>query len=283
MGYKPIDDRQVINRAALPNIGSPANDSLDDILARIDALISGGGGGSGYVAKNSALTVSSTSLVVTIPSQPDTSYVVLAMMGNTIDSFPQYQQVEVTNKSTSGFTFEWNHPLDTSNYFISYVIPFKVFPQAEVAVGSGVSTLSSNLAISQPGTTYPVIAQLQNLIDTNPQFQTVVVGPNTTSATNFSWNVNTDSANYKMVYGILGSGQAPISSGINFITLSLPVNFNTSNYAIVATMQNSSVTHPQYQPLLITNQTGSNAIISFNNLTDVSSYVLNYYAVSLTP
>lgn len=281
--YKPLDDRQVINRAALSNIGSAANDSLDNILALINDALAGITTSAGYVAHIVTLTSGSTSSVVTIPEQPDTSFIVLGMMGNVTDSHPQYQQIEVTAKSRTGFTFSWNHPLDSANYFISYVIPFKQFPEAEYAIGSGASTLSATLAVPQGASTYPVIAQLQNTVDAHPQFQTTVVGSNTMTSANFSWNALTDSSNYQMVYGILGTGMFGIGSGVSSVVVNLPVNFNTSSYALLATMQNISDSLPQYQPLLITAQGASSATISWPIVTDASSYTLTYYAISLTP
>ena len=283
MCYKPIDDRQVINRAALTNIGSPADDNLADIFSRIDAILAGISGGSGYYAQQQALTSGSTSIVVNIPTQHDTSYIVLAMMGNVTDSLPQFQQVQVTVKNASGFTFSWNHPLDTGNYYISYIIPFKVFPEAEAIISSGADILSAVLPIPQGNSSYPIIAQIQNLIDSNPQFQAVVVGSNTTTNGNFKWNVDTDSANYQMVYGILASGQTAISMGVTSVTVPLPVNFNSTHYSLIAVMQNTVNSFPQYQPLLITNQSDVSATVSWNIPTDVSSYVINYYAITLTP
>ena len=279
--YKYINSRQILNNLALSAIGSPANDSLDDILSRINAILGGLAGGAGYTAKKVALTNGSTSLTVTLPAQPDTSYIILGMMGNVTDGFPQYQQIEITQKSTTGFTFTWSHPLDSSNYFISYIIPYKVFPEAEVAIGSGVSTLSATLGFAQSGTSYPVIAQLQNIVDAHPQFQTVVVGSNSTTTANFSWNTLTDSGNYQMSYAILGTGQVVLASGVTSATVPVPVNFGTGNYALVATMQDTG-TFPQYQSLLITAQSGTSATISWSIPTDTNSYTLNYYAISLT-
>jgi hypothetical protein len=280
--YKPLDDRQVINRAALPNIGTPAGDNLADILAAINNVLGSVSSGGGYYAKKATLTSGATSQVVTIPTQQDTSYIVLAMMGNLVDSFPQYQQVEVTAKSPTGFTFSWNHPLDSSNYFVSYIVPFKTFPEAESAIGSGADTLSSSLFMPQTGSNYPVIAQIQNLVDPHPEFQTVVVGANNTTTVNFSFNTLTDSANYEMVYGILATGQVALASGVTSATLPLPVNFNSSGYTLIATMQNTSDSFPQYQPILLSGQTGTSATVSWNIPTDVSSYILTYYAISLT-
>lgn len=282
MSYKYINSRQILNDLALGNIGTPANSQLDTILSAINSILGSVSSGGGYYAQQATLTSGSRSVVVSVPTQQDTSYIVLAMMSNTVDAFPQYQQVEVTAKSATGFTFSWNHPLDSANYTISYIIPFKTFPEAEVAISSGADTLSATLAFPQPAATYPVIAQIQNLADPNPQFQTVVIGNDTTSNVNFSWNTLTDSANYMMTYGILASGQATIASGVTSVTVPLPINFNTTSYALVATMQDTSDSFPQYQPLLITARSGSTATISWNIPTDVSSYLLNYYAISLT-
>lgn len=494
--YKPLDDRQVINRAALTHIGSPANDSLDDIFNRIDSIIAGLSSGGGYIAKKTALTNGSTSLVVTIPSQPDTSYVVLAMMGNTTDAFPQHQQVEVTSKSTSGFTLSWNHPLDTANYFISYIIPFKALPEAEVAISLATNSVSVLFPIGYNGS--GVIAELQNIVDAHPQFQAVVVGaPNganvptvqkflsgsgtytkpanvayikvkmsaggggggggggttggsgsagnggnstfgssllvanggqggkpansgasggsaslgvgpigvaisggsgggssqgpvgggaggvnpfggtggggvssgiilsglgmsgvantgaggggggsdsgqnngsgggaggyieaiitSPSATytysvgaggtagvgpttnggaggsgiiiveeydfnglnvtsnNLEWNVATDTGNYQAVYVAAATGQAVISNSATSVVIPMPVNFNTANYAIIASIQNTVDINPQFQPMIITAQSGTSATIGWNVARDTGNYLINYYAISLTP
>lgn len=282
MSFKYINTRQVQNQAALSNIGSPAGDSLDDILNKINSALVSASNGSGYYAQRVTLTSGATSINVSIPTQYDTSYVVFAMMGNVTDSFPQYQQVEVTAKSPTGFTFSWNHPVDSNNYFISYIVPYKVFPEAEVSIGSGDSTLTAPLAFPQPIISYPVVAQLQNITDANPEFQTVVVGNNTTTNANFSWNALTDSPNYLITYGILATGQTTIPNGATSVTVSLPVNFNSTNYSLITTMQNASDSFPQYQPLLLSSQTGSAATISWSIPTDVSSYVLNYYAITMT-
>lgn len=282
MPFKPIDDRQVINRAALTNIGSPADDTLDDIFSRIDAILAGASNATGYIAKKTNLTTGTTFLTVTIPSQPDTSYTVLGMMGNTTDSFPQYQEVEVTSKSVSGFTFTWNHSLDSSSYFLSYVVLFKTIPQIEAAVGSGANTLASILPIAQSGSGYGVIAALQNTVDAHPQFQTVVIGSNSTTTANFEFNTATDTANYVVTYALTATGQVTIPNSATSVVIPMPVNFNTASYAIIASVQNTVDAHPQFQPLVITSQSGVSATISWNIPRDTGSYLLNYYAISLT-
>jgi hypothetical protein len=280
MSYKFIDDRQVINRAALPNIGVPANDTLDDILSRINNFL---GSSQSYIAKKVSLTSGSTSYTVTIPTKPDTSYIVLAIMGNTTDSHPQYQQIEVTAKSTSGFTFTWGNALDSNNYFIDYIVPSKTFPEVEAAIGSGVNSLASTLPISQPFSGYGVIGQLQNIVDPNPQFQSIVIGSNTNSTVNLLWNVNTDSANYQAVYMVGATGQNSISNSSTSVTVNLPINFNTTNYAIIGTIQNTVDPNPQFQPMIISNLSSNSATFSWNVARDSGNYLLNWYAISLTP
>jgi hypothetical protein len=204
------------------------------------------------------------------------------MMGNTTDAFPQYQELEVTNKSTSGFTFSWNHPLDSNNYFISYVVPFKTIPQVEAAIGNGQNTLASTLPIAQSGSNYGVVARLQDTVDANPQYQTVVVGTNTTSIVNLEWNVATDTSNYQGVYMIASTGKMAVPISSTSITVPLPVSFGAHDYMIVASMQNADA-HPQFQSLLITAQSSGSATFGVNVPVDTSDYVINFYAVSLTP
>ena len=157
----------------LQNIGG----TIQNVSQSNIYYFSGGGSGSSptsWVAKKVALASGSTSASFSFSSpQPDLSYVVFDMMGNTTDLHPQFQQVEVTGKTTAGFTAKWNVPLDTANYFLCYIVPPKTIPQSEVAVGSG----SSSVSVSQTGIGW-VLAQLQNTVDSHPQFQPVLIGSN---------------------------------------------------------------------------------------------------------
>lgn len=245
---------------------------------------SGSSSSSTYTAKQVGLTNGSTSQAFTFSTpQPDTSYVVLGMMGNTVDSFPQYQQVEITSKTTSGFVFTWNQPIDSGNYFISFIVPPKTSTMAEFAIGSGVNSVSAPLLITQSSSGYVAISELQNVTDAHPQFQTSVIGSNSTTALNLSWNVITDSANYLATYVIAATGQVSVGSGVTSITVPLPVSYGTPDYAAIASMQNTVDTHPQFQPLLIIDQTANSITFGINVATDTANYLLNYYVLSLTP
>lgn len=282
MSYKPFSSAQVKNVAALGNIGSVANDTLNDILNKINAALGASGSGQGYIAKQVTLTSGQSSCVVTIPAQTDTSYIVLAMMGNVTDTYPQFQQVQIKAKSTTGFTISWNQPVDTNNYFINYIIPFKTFVEVEAPISSGVSSVVTTLPLTQAISAYPVIAQLQNLVDTNPKFEALVIGNNSTTALSSSFNTVTDSSNYQEVYGIFATGQAAISSGATSVTINVPVNFNTTNYAAIASIQNKVDAYPQYQPMIISAQTASSVTFKWNIPRDTANYLINYYVISLT-
>ena len=252
---------------------------------KVFQFVGGGSSGSNFpwIAKQAPLTNGSTSLSVTfLPPQPDTSYVVLGMMGNTTDAFPQYQQVEITNKTVNGFTFTWNHPLDSGNYFLSYIVPPKTLPAAEVAIGAGATSLAATLPIAQGGSGYGVIAELQNTVDANPQFQAIVIGSNTSNTVNLEWNVATDSVNYKGVYVIGAVGQVAIPNSATSVTVSLPVNPGTPNFGIVASIQNTTDVNPQFQPMIISAASSGSVTFSWNIPRDTGNYLLNYYAISLT-
>jgi len=476
----------------LQNIGG----TIQNVSQSNIYYFSGGGSGSSptsWVAKKVALASGSTSTSFSFSSpQPDLSYVVFAMMGNTTDSHPQFQQVEVTGKTTAGFTAKWNAPLDTANYFLCYIVPPKTIPQSETSISSG----ATNVSVSQNGIGW-VIAQLQNIVDANPQFQPVIVGSNTgistpptiqtflsgsgtyilpspaplyirvkmvggggggggsstssitnggpgsastfgtlsagggggattevggtggtaslgvgpigttftggsgtgastegsiniglagatgassvfggggaaghqngsgqsavansgsggqggggsdaseigagggaggfvdaiianpspsygytvgtggtagsagsggfgggagaagtiiveeyyaagtnpNSGSTVEWNVATDTANYVAASMVGGTGQIAITNGATSATVTLPISYGAASYAIVATIQDTADSHPQFQPLLLTAQNPGSATISWNVPRDTGNYLLNYYAISLT-
>lgn len=72
-------------------------------------------------AQNIALAVTSTSITVSFSTPfDDNDYALTAVMLNTTDALPEYQPITITAKSPSGFTANWNDPLDTANYSLSY-------------------------------------------------------------------------------------------------------------------------------------------------------------------
>lgn len=271
--YKPIDDRQVINRAALSNIGSPADDSLDDILSKINAILGGVSGGSDYIAKEAALTSGSTSISILFPEQPDLSYVVFVMMENLIDPTPQFQQVEITSKSTTGFTVSWNVPLDSANYVLSYIVPSKALLSLETSI----SASSTSLTESVPA----YLSQLENFTDANPQFQSSTITTNSPDGI-IKWNVPTDTANYLGVVMANTLLKQNLGNGISSATVTLPVGFGSIGYAMMATLVDLTDPTPQFVPLLVTAKTNNNFTVSLPNPTDTANYALAYYAISLT-
>ncbi len=281
--YKPLDSRQVINRAALSNIGSPAGDNLADILSLINAALSGITGSAGYVAKQVSLTsgLGTTSYTATISSQPDISYVVFAMFENLVDPNPQFQMAEVTSKTTTGFVVEWNSPLDTNNYIISYIIVPKPFVEGETSFGNASTSSTTTYTFSQESG-FGVVTGMQNIVDSNPQFQTVVITASSTTAETTSVNVPTSSVNYIQPYFIGANSQAIVGNGALTATATLPINYGTTGYGVIATMQNLTDANPQFQPIVITGKTDTTVTFSWNVDTLSGNYAINCYTVSLT-
>jgi hypothetical protein len=282
MSYKPLDDRQVVNRLALSNIGSPANDTLDDIFNRINAILGGLTSNSSYIANSVALTAGTTSYTVTIPARPDLSYVVLAMMQNTVDSTPQYQQVEVVSKSTTGFIFEWNAPLSSSNYLINFIIPALPTQGGETSIPSASTSVTAALNIPQNGPSYGIIGVTQNLVDTYPQFQTALITAQTSTSFTDSFNAPTSSANYQLVWIDNPTAQVAVGSGVTSVVVPLPIAYGSTGFTVVASLSDVTDTYPQFQPLLVTAQTSSQFTVSFNAPTSSANYILTYFAISTT-
>lgn len=65
------------------------------------------------------------SVAVTFPATLQTANAtpkVIAWMINTTDTTPQFQPVECTARSATGFTATWNGLTDTANYKLVYVV-----------------------------------------------------------------------------------------------------------------------------------------------------------------
>lgn len=67
----------------------------------------------------SSLAVSFPATLQTASSTPR----VVAWMVNTTDTDAQIQPVEITVRSSSGFTATWNAPTSTANYKLAYIVP----------------------------------------------------------------------------------------------------------------------------------------------------------------
>jgi hypothetical protein len=283
MSYQHLNDRQILNSAALGNIGTPANETLDVIFAAINSALSGLTGSTGYIAKEVALTSGSgtTSYTVIIPTQVDTSYVVYAILENLVDANPQIQQVMVCNKSETGFTAEWNTPLSSSNYVLSYIIPYKTFTEVEYLISSNVIGSVNTLPISQNGANYGIIAAMENYGDVHPQFQPITITAQGSTSFETNWNVPTLTGNNVISCMINATSLTRIISTTQ--SLLLPVNYNTTGYAVMALFWNVVDAYPQFQPLLVTAKTNDSFTVQCNVAPETGNYYVYYYVISLTP
>jgi hypothetical protein len=265
-------------------IQNVAQNKIYQVAAPVATASSGGGSGAaGWIAKNAALPSGSTSYTVNlIDPMADLSYVILPMMSNTIDVTPQYQQVEVTGKTLTSFTFQWNAPLNSSNYTISYIIPPKSALVAEFAIPASSSAPVVPLLIPQNGSNYGIVGVTQNLVDANPQFQSVLITNQTSSGFTASLVDPTNSGNYSLVHLDSPTAQIAVNSGVSSFTASLPVAYGNTGYSVVGVLSNVTDALPVTQPMIITGKTGSDFTISFNTTTPTANYKFTYYVLPVT-
>jgi len=73
-------------------------------------------------AGQQAISSGTTSQAVTFSSTlGTTSYGLTVNMKNVTDAFPQFQPLEITAKSATGFTVTWNANTDSANYVLEYI------------------------------------------------------------------------------------------------------------------------------------------------------------------
>lgn len=72
-----------------------------------------------------SISNAATNTVVVFPATLQTASStprVVAWMVNTTDANPQFQDVEITARSSTGFTATWNAPVDSANYKLAYFV-----------------------------------------------------------------------------------------------------------------------------------------------------------------
>jgi hypothetical protein len=93
------------------------NAALDTTNYNLDYVVPGVQSQIGEVS----IGIGVTSISVTLPiAMTSTAYVVTAQMIDTVDGTPQFQPINITAKSTTGFTASWNTLTDTANYRLDY-------------------------------------------------------------------------------------------------------------------------------------------------------------------
>ena len=162
-------------------------------------------GGSAFRADCAAVSNGATSVTVVFSSVfADTSYTANAIFENTTDANPIFQPVNITNKTTTGFTASWNAPVDSGNYTLCYsASPLGAQTAAGVeSLASGISTKAITLSPPQSNTDYAIVANFNNSVDADPLHQPITITSKATSGFTLTWNSPTDSVNYSLEYSI---------------------------------------------------------------------------------
>jgi hypothetical protein len=95
------------------NTGSTANETDLTVAQALTML--------GIRAGKQSISSSSTSQAVTFSTAfANTNYAISACMINTTDTNPQFQPIDITAQSTTGFTATWNGPTVTANYSLMW-------------------------------------------------------------------------------------------------------------------------------------------------------------------
>lgn len=77
------------------------------------------------------------------------------------------------------------------------------------------------------------------------------------------------------------SNVVTLSSGVATVTVTFTSNVPDASYTVNATLQNTSDTNVQYQPVTITGKTLSGFTAKWNANTDSANYVLNYQTMPI--
>jgi hypothetical protein len=153
----------------------------------------------------------------------------------------------------------------------------------ESSISLGATSLTVTFSSALPNSSYIVVVSMVNTTDPTPQYQPLVVTSKTTAGFTVQWNSPTDTANYLIDYQVPGSmsmmGEVLVSMGVTSMTATFSVAFSSTNYSIVAMLQNLTDPTPQYQTVVVTNKTTTGFTATWNAPTDTANYLIDYQAV----
>lgn len=152
-----------------------------------------------------------------------------------------------------------------------------------MVIPAAASSITVTFSSPMPSTTYTVLCDMVNFVDSDPQYQTMIVTNKTVNGFTAKWNAPTDSGNYSLDYiapgNLVAAGEVavPISNNSLVVTLSIPMT--STNYAVVAMLQDTVDAFPQFQTVLVSNKTNTSFTVKWNAPTDSPDYVLVYEAM----
>ena len=144
---------------------------------------------------------------------------------------------------------------------------------------------SVTVVFSSPvtSTVYTVLVDMVNTTDANPQYQAPIVTNKTVNGFTVKWNAPTDSANYSIDYvapgNLVALAEVAVPAAATDLTVVLNIPFTSSNYAVMAMLQDTVDPFPQFQPVTVTNKTNTTFTVKWNAPTDSSDYVITYQAM----
>ena len=150
------------------------------------------------------------------------------------------------------------------------------------AIAEGATSISVTYAGAFTNTSYALVVNLVNLIDSSPQFQPLAVTEITASGFTAKWNAPTDSANYMIDYIAVSpcttfrANVEDLVSGQSTKTSNL---LASSTFSICPQVINEIDTSPIYMPHTLTSKTGNQFITSWPITFDSANYDLHWAAL----
>lgn len=150
-------------------------------------------------------------------------------------------------------------------------------------IPNGVNSVVVTFSSPVTSTTYAVLADIGNIVDANPQYQTALVSNKTVNGFTLSWDAPTDSANYFVDYiapgNLVALAEVAVPAGSTSLLVTLSIPFTSTSYAVMAMLQDTVDGFPQFQPITVIAKTNTTFTVNWNAPTDSPNYVLTYQAM----
>ena len=157
----------------------------------------------------------------------------------------------------------------------------------EVALTAGTTSQTVTFPTPQSSNNYSIVGSIYNPTDPNPEFFPIIVSNKTNATATFEWNQPLDTNDYFLDYSInpglsTQAGEMIVPMGATSVVITMPLPIGTTSYIVNAEMTDYSDSYPQFQPVTITQKTGSTFTVSWNTPTETANVAIVWQLAAYT-
>ena len=220
-------------------------------------------------------------------SQETLDYSLVVNVFNEVDSAPSIIPYVIRYKSYTGFTLEFDNPMDSDNYFMTWDIIDATNAHGLEVLTPGSDEVTVSFSIPMTNINYSIGLTLENLVDTTSSYFFYTVVDKTVNGFKVQFSSPIDSPNYTLAWtayeyarrlqgGATVSGWEHIPNGSNTVTVAVTPSEIFDNYTLALSVVNTDGTAVSNYGFIVKSKTVDHFTLEFSSPMDSDYYYLSW-------